>query len=298
MRLLLFVNLIAIVVLAGALARTYEGAPLPWRLTGAPTIGANSAPVSASASAETPPHQMKEDPLRILTEGAYPPFNYRDAAGRLTGFDVDIAEALCARLKRNCTLETRPWAALLPALAGGKADAVIASMLIPSPGRQAPPADDRIAFTASYYSTPGRFAARKSGAVVPASAAAMAGKRVAVQKGSIHEAFLARRFPDAMAVPLPTLEEAEAALAEGRADFLFADRNALLYWLKGASGADCCRLVGSDYSDPAFFGAGAGIAYRADDRALGARFDEALAAMVADGTHAEISRRYFGQDIR
>lgn len=296
MRLLLFVNLIAIVVLAGALAHTYEGAPLPWRLAAAPAIDAS--PEFSSAPAETPPHEMKEEPLRILTEGAYPPFNYRDAAGRLTGFDVDIAEALCARLKRNCTLDTRPWAALLPALADGKADAVVASMLIPSPGRQAPPADDRVAFTASYYSTPGRFAARKSGALAQASAASMAGKRVAVQKGSVHEAFLARRFPGVVAVPLPTLDEAEAALSEGRTDFLFADRNALLHWLKGARGADCCRLVGSDYSDPAFFGAGAGIAYRAEDPALGERLDEALAAMAADGTHAEISRRYFGQDIR
>lgn len=289
MRLALFINLIAIVVLAGALGRVYEGAPLPWVASRLPA-SAVSRPAAVARSVAPA--------LRFLTEGAYPPFSERDTEGRLRGFDVDIAEALCLRLKRTCEIEARTWSDLLPALSHGEADAVIASMLIPSPGREAPHADARIVFTKKYYSTPGRFAARKAGAALAASATGMAGKRVAVQERSVHEAFLARRFPSAAIVSVRTLDEAEAALAQGRVDFLFADRNALLRWLLDGKDAECCRLVGADYTDPAYFGAGAGLALRADDDALREELDRALAAIVADGTYADISRRYFGQNIR
>lgn len=289
MRLALFINLIAIVVLAGALGRVYEGTPLPWVASRAP---ASALPQTAAAARPSAPV------LRFLTEGAYPPFNYRDAEGGLGGFDVDIAEALCLHLMRKCEIEARSWSDLLPALSQDEADAVIASMLIPSPGRETPGAEARIIFTKKYYSTPGRFAARKAGVALAASAAGMAGKRVAVQEKSVHEAFLARRFPSVAIVSVRTLGEAEAALAEGRVDFLFADRNALLRWLMEGKEAECCRLVGTDYTDPAYFGAGAGLALRADDEALREDLDRALAAIVADGTYAGISRRYFGQNIR
>lgn len=310
MRLLLFVNLIAIVVLAGALARTYEGAPLPWVVQHAPARTASQAaapalplrtdetslPASGTAASVTSPAPAERE-LRFLTEGAYPPFNARDDAGRLVGFDVDMAREICRRLKRTCRIEARKWAALLPALVGGDADAVIASMVIPSPGRNLPQSDRRVIFTKRYYSTPAHFAARRKSSLVAASAAAIAGKRVAVQRGSSHAAFLAAHFPGAIAVPADTLEEAERALAEGRADYLFADRNALLYWLAGKGGS-CCRLVGADYADRTYFGPGAGIALNAKDEALRADIDGALNEIAADGTYAEISRRYFGQSIR
>lgn len=289
MRSLLFLNLIAIVVLAGALGRMYEGEPLPWMKTVA-TAPARPAPPA--------PSPAKMPVLRVLTEGAYPPFSFRDADGRLRGFDVDIAEALCARLERRCEIEARGWNDLLVALSRSEADAVVASMLISSPGRAAPGADERIVFTKKYYSTPGRFAARKTNTGTSGSAAAIAGKQIAVEAKSVHEAFLARRFPAATIVAVRGLDEAKTMLAQGRVDFLFADRNALLRWLMEEGEGACCRLIGVDYADPAYFGAGAGIAVRAEDEALRGEIDRALAALVADGTHADISRRYFGQSIR
>ncbi|MCF8469533.1 MAG: transporter substrate-binding domain-containing protein [Parvibaculum sp.] len=332
MRFLLYLNLIAIVLLAGALARLYDGAPLPW-LNGpaqaegegqgdsagedrvaardaspvppsAPlTIGQIMAlqlplpnPVRAVAPADAPAPQAVRT-LRLLTEGDYPPFNYRDRAGTLAGFDVELAQALCARLNAECMFETRRWEELLPALKRGEGDAVVASMLIPGPGRESPSPDEAVVFTSSYYSTPGHFAARKDAAPLAASPAALAGKRVGVQAGSVHQAFALTRFSGAEVVKHETLADAEAALAQGRVDLLFADRNALLRWTSKEGGM-CCRLVGPDYADPVFFGKGAGIALRADDGgALRARFDAALSALVADGTYARISARYFSASI-
>lgn len=315
MRLLLFINLIAIVVIAGALGRNYEGTPLPWKLSSwqeqvaAPEATPQTPEVSETASVTPAPHPRRSEPsvletpaastkapLRILTEGAYPPFNYRNGEGELTGFDVDIAKALCAHLDRECSIETRAWNDLLPALKRGEADAVIASMLVPSHGRHSVDAD--IAFTQPYYTTPGHFAARRDARLAGASAEALAGRRIVVETGSTHEAFLKARFPDSIILDVGSLATAETSLANGRADLLFADRNTLLRWVMNGKGADCCRLVGGDYADPVYFGEGAGIAVRSDDEALRAEIDKTLTKMKTDGTQKGIALRYFGQAIR
>lgn len=279
MRLLFHINLIAIVVLAAALARSYEGAPLPW---------AESWRQDAVAEAGT---------LRILTEGAYPPFNYRDDGGSLAGFDIDVARALCERMRVRCSFSARRWSELLPALKRGEADAVIASLLIPASRRGGEAGMEGVIFTGRYYSTPGRFAARKDNMPAAATASGLSGRRVAVQAGSIHEAFLKAHFAGAALMPVPSLKAGEEALAAGEADLLFADRNALLRWILNDGQAACCRLAGMDYTDPAYFGAGAGIALRSSDEALRGRLDAALSAIVSDGTYARISTRYFGQNI-
>lgn len=320
MRFLLYLNTIAIILLAGALVRLYDGTPLPWLdapsvlATDPEPLMASSAPASPStaeqyAALQLPlPHPARpgaatEAPtppvrkLRLLTEGDYPPFNFRGADGDLTGFDIDIARALCARLDAECSFELRPWNELLPALKGGDGDAVVASMLIPVPGREVPAADDMIVFTERYYSTPGHFASRRANAPAAATPAALAGKRIAVQAGSVHHAYIRTRFPAAEPLALPTLAEAQAALAEGRADLLFGDRNALLRWTASGRGAACCRLSGSGYADPAWFGEGAGIALRAEDADLRDRMNGALEALVTDGTYARISARYFADNI-
>jgi polar amino acid transport system substrate-binding protein len=316
MRLLLFVNLIAIVVIAGALGRMYEGTPLPWKIS----LPERTASSGEETSPQTPSVDMPATPipnpirvapqmpkpeqhpagetLRVLTEGAYPPFNFRNGDGKLIGFDVDMAEALCADLAVECSIETRAWKDLLPALKRGEGDVVVASMLIPSRGHPGAGGDTDIAFSQAYYTTPGHFAARRDARIAGASAEALAGRRIVVQTGTTHEAFLKARFPDSIVIDVSSLAAAEEALASGRAELLFADRNALLSWTMGGKGAGCCLLVGVDYSDPMYFGEGAGIALRAGDEALLARVNKALGKIKADGTQRQIALRYFGQSIR
>lgn len=326
MRFLLYLNLIAIVWLAGALVQLYEGAPLPGRKAPAQTVELPPEPEPTASVAETAPTvplltveemaalglplanpERRAEPassapaaparrsLVILTEGDYPPFNYRGEDGRLQGFDVDLALALCERIQAECSLVARPWRDLVSALKRGEGDAVMASMLIPAAGRGSA-ADEGVVFTRGYYSAPGRFAARRSDVPPAATAAALAGRRIGVQAGSVHQAFAAKRFPAAELVAFPNPAEAEKALGKGEVDLVFADRNALLRWVAGREGA-CCRLVGPDYADPAYFGEGAGIVLRQEDEDLRDRLNAALAALLSDGTYARISMRYFSASI-
>lgn len=328
MRFLLYLNMLAIVWLAGSLAQFYQGAPLPWG--GPERTGAIAPSSSTSSPAEalkntpaTPPvpsltveqlmalglplpnperlvavpKAASPEPLRlvILTEGDYPPFNFQEN-GALSGFDVELAGALCERLAAECRFERRPWNDLVPALKRGEGNAVMASMLIPVAGRESPAADSEVIFTDSYYSTPGRFAARRGDAPPAATASGLAGRRIGVQAGSLHQAFALSRFSTAELVPFKRIEEAEDALARGKIDLIFADRNALLSWIAD-KGSACCGLVGSDYADPAYFGEGAGIILRAENVELRDRMNAALSALVADGTYAQISSRYFSTSI-
>jgi len=68
--------------------------------------------------------------LRVGVEGAYPPFSWKESDGTLKGFDIDIAEAICAEMKRNCVLVEQDWDGMIPALLAKKFDTIIASMSI------------------------------------------------------------------------------------------------------------------------------------------------------------------------
>jgi len=326
MRFLLYANLIAIVLLAGSLARLYEGEPLPWRAQRHETVvipappkedvaavpsGSSSPltierimalqlplpnPARSPSEPDRAPEATLERDIVILTEGAYPPFNYRDESGALAGFDVELAQALCVRIRTKCEFVAKSWGDLLPSLRQGEGDAVVASMLIPAPGRESPASGDGLILTNRYYSTPGHFAARRAAVPPAATPAALAGRSIAVQAGSIHQAYASMRFPSAKLEAFPSLGEAQQALAQGKADLLFADRNALLRWSASSDGA-CCRLVGPDYGDATYFGKGAAIVLRMGDEELRDRFDEALQELVADGTYARISARYFSASI-
>lgn len=315
MRALLYINLIVIVTIAGALAQMYQGMALPWGKTtiwaghfkSAPEVEVQSPALALSEPAPAAKPARVEPKVRapaaktellVLTEGAYPPFSGRDSSGALVGFDIDVANEICARLKRTCIIEARAWKSLLVSLKRNEGDLVIASMLIPTEGSNGVKAGRQIAFSKPYYQTPGHFAARRDGRALGLSAGSLATQTIAVQAGSTHEAFLKARFVKAKLLAVPSLDEAEAAVVDRRADLVFADRNALLNWMKRGGGEGCCRMVGGDYNDPAFFGQGAGIALRSEDRELRAEVDKALVAIAQDGTALRLARPYFGQTIR
>ena len=228
--------------------------------------------------------------VKIGTEGAYPPFNSIDSDGKLVGFDIEIADALCAAANFECEYVVQDWDGIIPGLIAKKYDAIIASMSI-TPKRK-----EVVDFTGKYYNTPAKFVAAK-GAGLDISPAGLAGKAVGVQRATIHEDFLKATFPDIDVRPYATQDEANADLVSGRVDLVMADSVALLEGFLGTDEGKGFEFVGPDYSDPKFHGDGAGIAIRQGEDDLREAFNAAIQKIREDGTYEKINAKYFDFDV-
>ena len=228
--------------------------------------------------------------VRIGVEGAYPPFSEITPDGKLIGFDIDIANALCAEIKAECTLVPQDWDGIIPALLAKKYDAIIASMSITEERKE------KVDFTDKYYQTPAKFA-RKKGSGIEITADGLKGKTVGVQRATIHDNFVTAEFPGAEIKRYATQDEAYLDANAGRLDVLLADSEALSGgFLKTDKGADW-EFVGPDYTDPKYFGDGAGIAVRKEDTDLRDKLNAAIKAIRDNGTYKAIQDKYFDYNI-
>lgn len=227
--------------------------------------------------------------LRFLTTTEFPPFNFLDAGGRLTGFHVDLARAICKELDiiERCQIQALPWEELEAALARGDGEAIIAGLSVSAESRE------RFSFSRSYMRFPARFATRRNVELAEPLYASIAGKRVGVMAESGHERMLRDYFPEAQAVTYSRSDWLYGDLKEGKIDAVFGDGMQLSFWLGGSEAAGCCRFAGGPYLAPEYLGLGLAIAASADDAALARAFDYALGQIQAKGVFAELYLRYF-----
>ena len=234
------------------------------------------------------PAAVSADPLklRIASEGTNPPFSTINSEGKLEGFDVDIANALCAKMGADCEIVAQDWDGIIPALLAHKYDAIAASLNVTADRAKV------VAFTKPYYHSPSAFVVRKGTDVKDLSAKALAGKTVGVQSSTNHAAFLDDKYSRSIVRLYNTVADAYRDLAASRIDYVLYDKLAAYDWLRTPDAA-CCELAPGDLSDPAYFGSGIAIALRKEDGELLKRFNTAIDGIVADGTYAKINAKYF-----
>jgi polar amino acid transport system substrate-binding protein len=227
--------------------------------------------------------------LKIGTEASYKPFAWVEPSGELTGFDIDIAKALCAEMGVECEIVNQAFDGLIPALNAKKIDAIIASMFI------TPEREEAIAFAGPYYSAPALFVAEKDSGI-EISEEGLGRKTVGVQRGTTMADYVEANFPDARVQFYDTLDAANLDLSSGRIDVVFADSVPLQEFLASPDGAGFAA-VGEPVYDPNLLGPGAGIGLRKDDAELKQKFNDALAAIIASGEYKAINDKYVPVDI-
>ncbi|WP_122076597.1 transporter substrate-binding domain-containing protein [Pseudophaeobacter sp. EL27] len=229
------------------------------------------------------------DTLRIGVEGAYPPFSRKEADGSLSGFDIDMALALCAQLKRECELVEQEWDGMIPALMANKYDAIVASMSITEDRRR------KVDFSEKYYFTPTRFIA-KEGASFEMTREGTAGLKIGLLRGTTMQCYVEKHFPDADIKLYNTQEDVYADLVAGRLDMQVNNTLQAIDGFLNTDQGQGFAFLGEDLDDVACLGEGTGIAVRKGDP-LADELTAAIAAIRTDGTYMTINDKYFSIDI-
>jgi arginine/ornithine transport system substrate-binding protein len=240
--------------------------------------------IAANASAQAPDWKK----IRIGVEGNYPPFSQISPDGKLAGFDIDIANAICAQLKAECTLVQQEWDGMIPALNVRKFDMIVASMTISEERKKA------VDFSDPYYDVPSRWIA-KAGAFKDASPESLKGKKIAVIRNSPRAKFVADNYKASDTLLVNKETDVYLELAAGRADVGFGSSvvsgEAFLKKPEGKGFAQVGPAVNLGG------GAGVGIAVRKGEDALRTKINAALKAMMADGSYKKMADKYFDFDV-
>jgi arginine/ornithine transport system substrate-binding protein len=227
--------------------------------------------------------------VRVGVEGNYPPFSKLGADGKLSGFDIDIAMAVCKQMGAECTLVQQEWDGMMPALNARKFDMIVASMTI-TPERQK--AAD---FSDPYYDVPSRWVA-KAGAFKDHSPGSFKGKKIIVLRNSPRAKHVADNYKDSEVLLVNKETDIYMELVAGRGDIGFGSSvvssEAFLKKPEGKGFAQVGNTVRLDGG-----AGGVGIAFRKGEAALRDKVNAALKAIRADGTYKKLADSYFDFDV-
>jgi ABC-type amino acid transport substrate-binding protein len=224
--------------------------------------------------------------ITVATEGAYPPFNYLDRKGIPAGFEMELAQEACQRIKAECEFAAFKWDDLIPGLIDKKFDVIMSSLEVTSERRK------RLGMSRRYYLSPGAFIAAK-GAPFDGPPSLLRNKRIGVQRDSTHADWADKSFRrSAQLKRYNTLGEALTALSNDEVDAVFGDKTQLWLWSQKPEGK-CCELVGQDIKDNQTLGIGVAAGLRKEDAKLRDAINKAFGEMMADGTYKKINEKYF-----
>jgi octopine/nopaline transport system substrate-binding protein len=249
------------------------------------------------------------DSITIATEGAYKPWNFKDAAGNLVGFEIDFAKDLCRRMGAKCKIVEQAWDGIIPSLQAGKYDAIIAGMSITAKRQKV------ITFSRNYLSGGGGLVVMKSSplagfdagikfinlkdvdagekAALDKIVGTFGGKTIGVQTATTHENFLREYLGKNVTIrSYDTQENLDLDLQAGRVDAALASMDYWVPLLKSEKGAKF-KHVGPQMSGGPF-GAGTGVGIRKADQALADIFSKAITAALKDGTCEKMAVKWFG----
>ena len=247
--------------------------------------------------------------IKIGTEGAYPPWNSKDASGNLIGFEVELANALCEIMKHNCTIVEQDWDGMIPALTSKKFDAIMAGMSITDERKKT------INFSQGYADEVASLAVMKGSSLenldtpeginlsiggsevtkaLKTLTGALAGKTVCVQTATIHQNFLDSGDVGKVKVrTYKTQDEVNLDLTSGRCDAALAAAVSFIDYAEKSGKA--VVLTGPTFSGGAF-GNGVGVGIRKGDSKLLNDFNAAIDKARDDGTISRLAIKWFGFD--
>ncbi|NBJ13179.1 lysine/arginine/ornithine ABC transporter substrate-binding protein [Microvirga arsenatis] len=253
----------------------------------------------------------QERTVKIATEGAYAPWNFTGAGGKLEGFEIDLANDLCNRMKVKCEIVAQDWDGIIPALNAKKYDAIMAGMNITDKRLEV------INFSLPYAATPHGWGVMKDSPLaklagtgttvsfekdpegakkaIEAWKPLLKGKTVGVQGSTVNSQFLETYLKDTIQIrEYKTTEQHDLDLSAGRIDAIFAGHGALKATQEKPEFKD--MVIAGTGMRGGLLGRGVAVGMRKDDTDLKKSFDEAIQAAIKDGTVKKLSEKWFKID--
>ncbi len=249
------------------------------------------------------------DQIKIGTEGAYPPWNSKDSAGNLIGFEVELANELCKIMKHDCTIVEQDWDGMIPALVSRKFDAIMAGMSITGERMKT------INFSQGYADEVASLAVMKGSkneglktmsainlsdvsadeqATLDVLTKAFKGKTIGVQTATIHQNFLESGLMGNVKIrTYKTQDEVNLDLSAGRIDAALAAAVAFTDYAE-KSGKEVV-LTGPTFAG-GDFGNGVGVGIRKGDSKILNDFNAAIDKARDDGIISKLAIKHFGFD--
>lgn len=240
---------------------------------------------SLSKSVQTAPQRS----IRFVVTTDFPPFSFIDESGKLNGFNVYLAKAICAELSLSgsCTMQAMPFEEIGATLNGGLADAAIAGISANDQSRS------EYHFTRAYLRFPARFAVARAASTKLDFESELKGSKVGTLAGSPLDTMARAFFPTATISSYASRDLLYKDLMNGKQDAAFDDAMRLSFWLNGEASANCCRLEGGPYYSSKHLGEGMRIAVPLTRPDLAGALDQALLAVQKRGTLNELYVRFF-----
>ncbi|QRM33659.1 lysine/arginine/ornithine ABC transporter substrate-binding protein [Microvirga sp. VF16] len=271
-------------------------------------LGAAALSILVTASGAA----AQEKTVKIATEGAYAPWNFTGAGGKLEGFEIDLANDLCGRMKVKCEIVAQDWDGIIPALQAKKYDAIMAGMTITDKRKEV------INFSIPYADTPSVFLTAKNSplAKLPGTGQAfnlstqqaaaekaiedlkplLKGKSIGVQTSTIQANFADKYLKGTAEIrEYKTTEQHDLDLAAGRIDAVFAGAAQVIGTLEKPDFKD--YAVAGPSLTGGLLGAGIAVGLRKDEGDLKKAFDEAIQGAIKDGTIQKLSMKWFKTNI-
>lgn len=230
--------------------------------------------------------QADERELRIAFDVPYEPFEYKDENGDLTGFEVDLAAAMCEEMKADCEFVIQAWDGMIPGLVARKFDLIMSSMSITEERAK------RVLFSEPYYITPGGWFGPEGFDTDVTDMDAMKGKTVGVQRGTTMDTFVTEEMGNVVTIKRYTTADDMVLDLEGqRLDVVFVDYPVGEQTVLSKDGF---KEVGESVK----LGEGVAVAMRKRDKAVAEEVNAALRTIKEDGTYETIMKKYFTYDVK
>ncbi|KGD72101.1 ABC transporter permease [Tatumella morbirosei] len=215
--------------------------------------------------------------INAVTDATFPPMEYVSNQ-KMTGFDIELVNAIGAKLGRKVQWTNVDFKGLIPSLVAGRADIAVSAIYI-TPERQ-----KVVNFTQPYLAG-GLVVLVKDGNNSINSAADLKGKKVSVQTGTKSVEWLKTHIPQANEIQVEKNEQMFNLVSIGRADAAVTGKPAAFQYARTRGGVKVLPepLTSEEY----------GIAVRKDETSLVSDMNQALDQLKADGTYQKLVDKWF-----